>query len=631
MLLSILLACAPITPREAGDRTPLSDACDPLSDMHCLLPFPSNTYTVVDPSTATGLRLDVQTAELGVEDDDSFLNQANGFSRITGVTAAFDEGVDPSIASRDVAPSLTADGPLQVINSQVGSDHYGERMAYWIEHREVGGIGSDRSMVIGRPEVVLEGNADHVFVVTDAAGVSQPETVGIALGVIDARSRADEELAAHYAPVAAFLTEQGVDLAGVVAFSEFTTRSADDATLRMHHMMSVLDESTGDLGVVFDSLSFNSDERVAFIARGHLTNAPNFLDDAGYLVLDDDGLPTVTGETDIEFRIAVPAGDDDYKVTLYGHGTGGDVTDSSFDADMCEYGIAKLNLRFDGWTGTDFVATLANFNAYMEGSAHSTAGLLQSMAGATVLVTALEGELGDALSADTLAGEPNPAAGRRPRTDEVMWMGGSLGGTLGAVIVAADSRLQTAVLNVPGAGWSHMIPYSLLYESGVGAALEEAYGGPLDVHLAMVISQGAWDDVDGAVWADEALAVGGSFLLQESIGDPVLPNLGTNLLANSLGAIQLEPVLDPIHGMPSTTETVDSGAALEQFKVPETGVYDVHGFAARDTIAAEAALEQILNFANDAWDGITPMSHPELCTTDGIDGTCDFTHVMPQE
>ena len=38
------------------------DRCDPLDQRHCLLPFPSDFFTVEDASTDTGLRINIQTA-----------------------------------------------------------------------------------------------------------------------------------------------------------------------------------------------------------------------------------------------------------------------------------------------------------------------------------------------------------------------------------------------------------------------------------------------------------------------------------------------------------------------------------------------------------------------------------------
>jgi hypothetical protein len=624
--LFLILACK-VDDRAAGDRTPNSLPCDELDTTHCMLPWPSNTFTVVDDSSATGLRLDAQQDRVPGEDDVEFLNLSDGFSRVTGVAFAFEHRVPEEVGTPDVEPQLAADGAIQVFNAQLGSDHYGQRQGFWIEHIDTSSFTADSTLLVARPEVVLEANADHVAIALDSVGGSAPESVQVALGLLEPGNGDERALAAYHAPTRAFLEEQGVDLDRVVRVTDFTTRSAEDPTFRTHAMMEDLDASLGDLQVEIDSIVLPSDEHLAAIVRGRLTGAPGFLDEDGRLVLDDEGRPMVVGTSDIEFRISLPAGEpgDLYKVALYGHGTGGNVSDNSFDAELAEHDIAKLNLRFDGWTDEDFLQTLTGFTTFLDGSERSTAGLMQSVAGGTVLLTALDGVLGDALSADTIAGEPNPVAGRLPDTDYVVWVGGSLGGTLGAVIVSADERLTTAVLNVPGTGWSHMIPHSLLYDTALKDLFEITYGHPREMHLSMVMGQNNWDDVDGAVWADEALAVGGSFLLQESMDDPVLPNLGTNLLANALSAKQLTPVLDPIYGLEQVEGPVTSGAALEQYRVPDTGVYDVHGFAARNTIAGHAALEQILMFLDEAWEGQTPMEHPELCTEFGKDGTCDFT------
>jgi hypothetical protein len=389
-------------------------------------------------------------------------------------------------------------------------------------------------------------------------------------------------------------------------------------------MMRTLDGALGDLRVEIDTVTPIAAEQVVHIVRGRLTGAPGFLDPDGRLVLDDDGLPTVVGQADIEFRLTVPSGEGPFRVALYGHGTGGDVSDNAFDRELAGEGIAKLNLRFTGWTGDDFVRTLLGFSTFLEGSERSTAGLMQALAGGSVLATALDGALGDAISAPDLLGRPNPAAGRRGRTDDIAWVGGSMGGTMGAVLVAADERLRLAVLNVPGAGWSHMIPYSLLYEAGMSGVLETTYGTPIDVHHALVMGQGCWDDVDGAVWADEALETGGAFLLQESMGDPVLPNLGTDLLAGSLRAVHLAPELDRIHGLSVVDGVVSDGAALTQFRVPNTGQYDVHGFAARNTPAGLAAIGQITRFLTTAWAGSPELAHPAGCAVTP-DGSCDFS------
>ena len=55
----LILACK-VDDRLEGERTPNSAPCDDLDPTHCLLPWPSNTYTVIDESSETGLRLAVE-------------------------------------------------------------------------------------------------------------------------------------------------------------------------------------------------------------------------------------------------------------------------------------------------------------------------------------------------------------------------------------------------------------------------------------------------------------------------------------------------------------------------------------------------------------------------------------------
>ena len=622
MLLLALLACVEAVPdREPGDRSPLTAACDPLDPAHCLAPWPSNRFAEVDDSTATGLRLAVDVSAFDVDDDPAYLNRGDGFSRITGVAAAFDGEVDGSVLSWDPRASLEPDAVVQVILIEPGHPAYGERVAFRTELVSE----EDEHLVIGRPAQVLAPGADHAFVVLDDIGQSAPREVEVALGRARAKGADEAEIAAYYAPVRQALVDAGVDLERVVRVSDFTSRSAGDATSRLHAMIDGIADAATDVEVVLDSVVFPGIPEIDLVVRGRLTGAPSYVDEGGDLALDADGVPVVVGTRDIEFRVSVPAGEGDYRAVLWGHGTGGNVTDDEFDRELGGEGIAKVNLKFDGWTGEDFVATLLGLATVFDGSARSTAGLMQALAGGTLVLTALEGPLGDALSAEVVAGVANPAAGRRPLTDDVAWTGGSMGGTMGAVMIAADPRLRTAVLNVPGAGWSHMVPYSLLYDAGMESFLSERYDDAVDIHLALVMAQGAWDDVDGGVWADEALATGGAFLLQQSMGDPVLPNLGTELLASALGATQFEPYLEPIVGLESTSVPVTSGAALEQFRVPAGGPYDIHGFAARNTPAGEAAMQQFTELLLGAWAGTPTMSHPEICVQTGADESCDFT------
>ena len=94
--------------------------------------------------------------------------------------------------------------------------------------------------------------------------------------------------------------------------------------------------------------------------------------------------------------------------------------------------------------------------------------------------------------------------------------------------------------------------------------------------------------------------------------------------------MQLNPSLEPIHRLTTSDEPIQEGATLTQFRVPDTGPYDVHGFASRDTLAGQAALGQILVFLDSAWNADAPeMRFPDGCAVTPT-GDCDFSSMWTE-
>jgi hypothetical protein len=630
MLLPLLLiACQPapdsgIDPppdRSPGERAPLSASCDSQDPLRCQLPWPSNRFTVLDETTTTGLRVAIDAIELPIEDDPSFANLADGFSRITGIATGFETAIDPD----------TLEGSLRLFVAQPEHDLYGASWPLRTELREGDSSNHPESLVIGRPLRALPADADHVAVlldsVTDREGGALPverDTL-LALGLEDPTDSSEAALLAYHAPTRALLAEQNIDPSRVLRVWDFTTRSLDDATKRGQAMVSAAQAA----GAAGPELSITGvewrDGPLLAVVQGSIAGAPTFRGVEGDLALDAQGLPVQQGQHEVPFRIGIPAGSGDWPVAMYGHGTGGQLEDDAFDEDLAAEGFGKVNLRFTGWTGDEVMETFTGLGHFQQGSARSTAGLLQALSDGIVVSAALASSLGDALSAETLGGEPNPAAGRRPDPSQQIWVGGSLGGTMGAVYSAAHPTIQHGVLNVPGAGWTHMIPDSHTWEEFLRLILGASYDDPIDEQLAMVMGQGAWDDVDGSHWIEAAEAKESVFLLQESMGDPILRNICTEILAGSLGATQIDPSLEEIVDLEHSEDPVQGATALEQFRVPDTGAYDVHGFAARDTPAGDAALEQILGFMSSALAGSPSIAHPLGCSEVTADGSCDFS------
>lgn len=616
--------------RELADRTPPSLDCEVLDGMRCTLPWPSNVFARLDPSSATGLRVNLSLDRLGEAvgqsgDTARALNRADGFSRITPLVVGFSPPVDAAGLSAQVAASAS---PVRLISAQAGSASFGAATVIPATTTDDMAQPGGASLLIGHPLRPLLPAHDYVAVVLDslrdAAGMPYPvpHAVSVALGQTPAASAEEARLWGYHAPTRRALHAAGIDAAHVLRVWSFTTRSADDGTRRLRGMIAAMQDAVRSqrVSVVIESVRPAASPLLATVT-GRIDGIPNFVASDGGLSLDAAGAPQPNGTTSAPFRITLPAGSGDYRVIYYGHGTGGSLDDDTFDVQLAGLGVAKVSFRFDGWTDEDFVPTLAGLQKLFSGAEHFLALTLQSLSRGAAVQAALAGVLADVLAAPTLgpttSPAANPAMGRRPRLQAQAYAGGSLGGTLGLVIASSLPDLDAAVLNVPGAGWTHFVPGSLIWNVP-DALLAGIYGSLFDSRMALAMTQTLWDEMDGATWGDRPPKYS---LVQESIGDPVLPNIGSEILAGVVGARQLGQVLQPIPGVQPAASPL-RGSAITQYRVPSSlRDFQVHGFITCRNAAAAAAQGQVLSFLRSVWDGDPRIELPSGCLGD----SCDFS------
>jgi hypothetical protein len=619
LALFVLFAAAcdpgfPVVEREDGDRTPLGLSCDPIDPGRCLLPWPSNAYVRADASRATGLRVELDASSLSWRDDPSSLARADGFSRVSPLLTYFDAPLDET----------TALGAVRLVLAQHDHPDRGHEVLLRVETRS---LPDGRTLLLAHPREVLEPAADYVVVVTDAlrhadgsAPAATPATQ-VALGVVAPTSEEEARLAGYHAPTRRTLARMGIDPARVIRAWDFTTRSAEDPRRALRHVReaAIAAVDAGEVGVTIDRVQTSDDPNIAAIVIGRVTGLPTFLDEDLHFVSGNDGLPTVQGTRDAPFRVLLPAGEGSYRFVMYGHGTGGSELDTAFDAQLAERGIAKVGVRLYGWTDQDVPVTFIGLQRAIDGSHAAAAQLVQALAHAAAIQRAMVGVLADALSAPMLGESANPAAGRRPDGSIPIWVGGSLGGTTGLIYGAADPNVRYAIINVPGAAWSQWVWQSVTFDL-IHDGLLVAYQDDIDLSLALTIGQTNLDLADGSAWSDVLRDEPTAFLIQESMGDPVLPNAGTEMVAVTVGARHVGGVLQAIPGIEPAAEVID-GSAITQYRTAEEGIFEVHGFAGRDAPAGRAAREQILDFLESAWSGASRIRPPSMCPAAG----CDFS------
>ena len=101
-----------------------------------------------------------------------------------------------------------------------------------------------------------------------------------------------------------------------------------------------------------------------------------------------------------------------------------------------------------------------------------------------------------------------------------------------------------------------------------------------------------------------------------SIGDGVNPGSGKLAVANATGSATGSGDVSIQRG------GTLAGSGITQYRVADTGPYDVHGFAGRNTPAGRAARAQIVDFVRSIWnDGEAKITVPTGCPS----GRCDFS------
>lgn len=286
--------------------------------------------------------------------------------------------------------------------------------------------------------------------------------------------------------------------------------------------------------------------------HGYFT-APEFRNADGHFERDDQGkFRTFPGER-IRFTLMVPNGDGPFPVVIAQHGV------SSTESAMCNFGrelvrrdVAVLRFLWPGHGGdsergngtTDFLDVL--------NPARIAYNFMQS---ATEIASAVI--LLDKLNQD-MAGLRPEGDGLPPLdTGRIGYVGTSLGSIIGLLYLPFSDRINILVSNVGGLGMSHLVKQFV----------DEYFGG---IFIGSAITNLADHIVapgDGVSNAEKILldpvewASGPKYVLaQEVIGDAVIANACTEVLARNAGLKLVNPVAVPVEGLESDDpENLTSG------------------------------------------------------------------------
>ena len=569
--------------------------CEILDQANCLFPFPSNAYLVEDESTDTGWRVNLNIDSMprnkqDVPVDPAEWNRNDGFSPSQMiVTQVPGLDLDQTGAPRltDLAASLQADSPVQVIRASTGERHliFSELDANTDDPQE--------TTFLIRPQAQFERGERYIVALRnlrDANGdlIEPPEVFRV---LRDGRRTSNQAIEARrdgMEEIFDILEDAGIDRDGLYLAWDFNVASVRNITERVLH---IRDEAFADLGgaapafTVSEVIDFapcgddgcgdGENELMSREVNGFFT-VPNFLDsDAGgpgsaFHYAEGDELPDRMGGdntlqanficriarstvADYDMAPAAPA-----RPSLYGHGllgsagevrrgTGGNINIMSSDHNMM-----FCATDWAGFAGEDVgvaIEALQDMTHLRPFFDRTQQGLLNFMF------------LGRLLKHDDgFAGHEAFQAGGVPVFDNsvVYYDGNSQGGILGGALMGVIQDVTRGVLGVPGMNYSLLLrrsidfeQYSLIFTGSATGPDGGGYTSVKDQTILLSMAQMLWDRAEASGYAyhieNNTLpnTPSHSVLLQVAYGDHQVSHWAAELMTRAIGAKLRVPALEP--------------------------------------------------------------------------------------
>lgn len=552
-------------PGDVADAEVVAEpGCDFLDGRKCLYPFPNDWFTVEDPATDTGRRVDLLPAAMpvnvdGVAMDPAEWNRNDGFSPGSPVIT-FVPGIDlertGTATSSDIGASRDEQAPIVLLDADTG-----KRVPYWTELDESIDDPAERTLVI-RPAVNFR--EGHRYVVAlrdllDADGerIPAPDAFRVYRDGLEATDAAVEGRREHMEDLFATLEDEDIERDDLYLTWDFTVASERNLSERMLHIRDDAFDALGESAPAFEVSEVQDepeDDGLARIVDGTF-QVPLYLTGEGEpgsrFDTGSDGRPEVNGEYTAEFRCIVPdaAFDDDggarpARPSIYGHGLLGsqrEVGAGNVVAMADEHGFVFCATKWIGMSEED----IGNAVAILEelGGFPSLADRLQQ----GVLNTLFLGRL--MIHEDGLVSDPAfQGADDEALIDrgELFYDGNSQGGIMGGIATAVAIDWERAVLGVPAMNYSTLLHRSIDFDA-YEEILDPAYPDEHDRSLGIALIQMLWDRGEANGYAAHLTrdpypgTPKHTVLLHEAFGDHQVANVATEVQARTIGACTARP------------------------------------------------------------------------------------------
>ena len=642
-------------------------ACDPLGGQSCMLPFPNDYYTVPDPASASGRRVDFPAAAMPANTSGVHINPAtwtanDGFSPGSTIEVQvpnLDLAGSGLVDQYHIGGSLAANAPVVLLDATTG-----QRLAWWAEADSRDPNPATRLLMIHPAANLPEG---HRIVVAlrnlRSTGGAPIAATGAFAKVVAGRpltGPGGSALSAHLKRVLDLLRrDAGVATAGLYLAWDFTVISTASLT---GPAIAMRNTAMADLGSKVPSFAVTKVSNLSPSAVGGRTIArqitgtfdvPNFLngpsgDKTDTLHLGPGGQPTqIPGNVEhAVFSCLVPRSVDASPASpaapvsagrpvLYGKGlfsvaTQMDIVGTRDTADRYRMVLCSTNaLGLDGNDELTDAGLFANLSDFAVVPDH----LMQAMIDFQYLGRLMSSPNGFAANP---AFQGAGAAHSRfiDTAQPLTYYGNSEGSLIGGAATAIATGWHRAVLGVPSMNYSILLPRSVDF-SPLYPFFDKSYPDEQTQQLILGLLQMLFDrgETDGYVEQLTTHPLPGTpahqVLLQMAFGDHQVSNFTTEIEARTLAAVLHRPALpaglvsgDPFYGLAGAPATSRAAATLYVWQDPHTppppltdvppkaGI-DPHDFIPRSLPAAQ---QQLVGFLTTG--AVKDVCATSACTTD---------------
>ncbi|MFM9036272.1 MAG: hypothetical protein ACKOJ9_01105 [Actinomycetota bacterium] len=528
-------------------------SCDPIAPDLCLLPFPSDFYTVAD-DTPTGRRVAFPADGMpvnasGVAIDPTEWNRNDGFSPNSTLLASFTDLDGENLPTwTDLEASLAEDATVVLI------DEAGQRIPLWAELD----FGDDPLLIVHPAEVLADGGSYTVGLrgLVDSSGAAiEPSPAFVALrDALDTGLPAIEDRRDAMNEVFDSLASAGVERSELQLAWSFTVASTESLTSRIlavrDQTIDWLVENGGKYTITQVTPRSRDDVSVqvagTFTSVNHMTSSGEPGERFNYASDGPDALPQPNGEIEVPFLCQVPIiaetePDRALRPGLYGHGLLGSEYEIDYGGDVRalgnEAGILFCSTQWAGMSEIDIgnaAETLTDFSRFPTMADRMQQGIVNFIALGWMMQNGLLGD--PAFAAVEVAGD-------------LVYYGNSQGGIMGSALAAVSPDISRSVLGVPGINYGLLLARSVDFDT-YEAIMEPSYPSRRERTLILSFVQMLWDRGEGGGYlnhiSDDPLPgtrEDKALLFHVALGDWQVTELSAYIAARTVGATIHTPVV----------------------------------------------------------------------------------------